>query len=310
VTGDVTAARERQATDGIAPVRAVGHLMAALNSYTSLASLQVLQGRLRTAAATYAEVDRLVPGQDALQSLVGSPSYYFGMGDLLREWNKLDDAERYLLRGMELMQGTLATEGEVIMLGYLALARVQQARGSATAANATLQVFMDVARKRKLFHVLLERSAAMQARLQLMQDDLPAARRWADESGLHPDDEITFRREAAYLTLARVRVAAGQAEDVVPLLDRLLAQAMAQARMHSAIEILLLQALAAKALDDQRGARTALEQALALGEPEGYIRSFADEGAPMAELLGRMQPASSPVAAYVATLLAAFPSAL
>jgi hypothetical protein len=33
--------------------------------------------------------------------LVGNPAYYFGMGDLLREWNDLDAAEHHLEQGMD-----------------------------------------------------------------------------------------------------------------------------------------------------------------------------------------------------------------
>ncbi len=306
LTGDVTAASERRAAEAIAAIRTTGYVTETLRSYTALSGLQVLQGRLRTAAATYTEVERLVPGRDALQALIGSPSYYIGMGDLLREWNNLDAAEGYLTRSMELVQGTLATEADAITRGYIALARVQQARGDGAIAIATLDAFMQVAQERQLFPLLIERAAALRARLQLLRGDLPAALRWADESGLSPDDPISFPREAAYLTLARVRSAASQTEAVVPLLDRLLADAEASARMHSAIEIRALQALAYTAMRDRSRALTALEAALALAEPEGYIRIFVDEGAPMAALL-REVAARSSAPAYVARLLAAFP---
>jgi ATP/maltotriose-dependent transcriptional regulator MalT/class 3 adenylate cyclase len=287
VTGDVTAASERQAAAAIAPVRALGHMMATLSGYTSLAYLQVLQGRLHTAAASYAQVEQLVPNQDALQSLIGSPSYYVGMGDLQREWNDLDAAADYLARGMDLIQGTLATEADVIVRGYLTLARVQQAQGNGATAIATLDAFVRLARERQLFPLLIEQAAALQARLQLQQGDLPAAIRWAEDSRLSPDDALSFPREAAYLTLARLRSATGQAAAVLPLLDRLLADAEANARMHSAIEIRALQALAYAALNDRPRALTTLEAALALAEPEGYIRIFVDEGAPMAALLAQ-----------------------
>jgi len=129
-------------------------------------------------------------------------------------------------------------------VGYRALARVQQARGHGEAALATLNAFRQLARERQFFPLLLEQAAALRAQLQLMQGDLGAALRWADGSGLSPDDEISFPREAAHLTLARVRIAAGQAAAVLPLLSRLLADAEAKARMHSVVEILTLQALA------------------------------------------------------------------
>jgi LuxR family maltose regulon positive regulatory protein len=307
LTGDVTEASEQRTAAAIAPIRTTGYMTETLHSYTSLAYLQVLQGHLRAAAATYAEVERLIPGQDALQALIGSPAYYVGMGELLYEWNNLDAAEGYLARGMELVQGTLATEADVILRGYLALARVQQARGNGEEALTTLDAFMQLARERQLFALLIERAAALRARLQLQQGNLDAALRWAEGSGLAPDDAISFPREAAQLTLARVRIAAGQVEAVVPLLGRLLADAEAKARMHSVIEILTLQALACNVRNQRDDALGALERALILAEPEGYVRSFVDEGAPLAALL-RAAAVCSSAPAYVARLLAAFPS--
>jgi LuxR family maltose regulon positive regulatory protein len=69
------------------------------------------------------------------------------------------------------------------------------------------------------------------------------------------------------------------------------------------IEILNLQALAQQTLGDIDEALNALEQALSLAEPEGYIRLFVDEGRPMAKLL--QQVARQGIAQdYVAKLLA------
>jgi LuxR family maltose regulon positive regulatory protein len=59
--------------------------------------------------------------------------------------------------------------------------------------------------------------------------------------------------------------------------------------MGSALEILVLQALAQQARGDEAGAMERLARALSLAEPEGYIRLFADEGAPMARLLLQMR---------------------
>jgi len=321
LTGDVSEASERRAADVLAALRALGHLMGTLNAYAYLGYLQVLQGRLRAAAGTYAEVERLVPDQTGLHTLMGGAACNFGLGDLLREWNDLDAAEGHLARGMALVQGGLATETHVMVRGYSALARVQQARGHEDAALATLDAFIQLAQDRKLFPLLIDQAAALRAHVHLMQGNLPAALHWAEASGLSPDDEISFPREAAYLTLARLRIATGQAEDVLPLLDRLLADAEAKARMHSAIEILALQALAYDALADRSRALTALERALALAAPEGYIRTFVDEGAAMRRLLadsgvqlaarGRTggEPDAARLLAYVERLLAAFPDA-
>ena len=51
------------------------------------------------------------------------------------------------------------------------------------------------------------------------------------------------------------------------------------------IESLALQAVALQAQGKLDQALTALERALTLAEPEGYVRTFIDEGAPMGKLL-------------------------
>ncbi len=51
------------------------------------------------------------------------------------------------------------------------------------------------------------------------------------------------------------------------------------------MEILVLQALAHQIHGDIPAALAPLERALALAEPEGYVRIFVDEGSPMAALL-------------------------
>ena len=70
------------------------------------------------------------------------------------------------------------------------------------------------------------------------------------------------------------------------LLERLLQAAEAGGRTGSVIEILVLQALAHQVQGDIPAALVPLQRALALAEPEGYVRIFVDEGAPMAALLG------------------------
>jgi LuxR family transcriptional regulator, maltose regulon positive regulatory protein len=89
------------------------------------------------------------------------------------------------------------------------------------------------------------------------------------------------------------------------LLERLQADAEAKARLDSLLEILVLRALALFAVEAHRHhALTALERALLLGEQEGYIRLFVDEGEPMVALL-RQADARRIAPDYVVTLLSA-----
>jgi LuxR family maltose regulon positive regulatory protein len=88
------------------------------------------------------------------------------------------------------------------------------------------------------------------------------------------------------------------------MLERMLEDAEPKARMSSVIEILLLRALALEAQGKRDEAMKTLSRALALAEPEGYIRIFLDEDAPMLALL-RQAYVRQITPAYVVTLLEA-----
>ena len=130
---------------------------------------------------------------------------------------------------------------------------------------------------------------AVRARLRLRRSELSHAERWA--RNLSPRDELSYLREYEHLTLARLLLARHRTgrdttalEEALDLLERLLAAAEDGERDGSVLEILLLQALAHQAPGDTRAAIAALDRAVTLARPEGYVRLFADEGQPMAAL--------------------------
>ena len=125
VSGDVTPASERLPMELLAYARASEYRLLTLRGLTLLARLQVLQGRLKQAAATYGEVVQLVKRPEELQVLIASPAYYFGLGDLLREWTELEAAEQHLVRGMDLIKGMLAIDVDKLWPGYAAPARLR-----------------------------------------------------------------------------------------------------------------------------------------------------------------------------------------
>ena len=96
------------------------------------------------------------------------------------------------------------------------------------------------------------------------------------------------------MNLARVLCAQGAQDPSGPyltqaldLLDRLLQAAELAGWTHDAIKISVLKALAMHADGDTENALFTLRNALSLAEPGGYVRTFVDEGAPMAQLLSR-----------------------
>jgi ATP/maltotriose-dependent transcriptional regulator MalT len=313
VSGDVTSVTEHEVAAAVALIRTSDHLRATVTSICLLAHLHVLQGRLRQAMETYAQVVQVVPRPEVLQTLFSSRYYYFGLGDLLREWNDLEAAERYLAQGMALVNETLTVELFVAVLGYMALARLQQARGRTREALAALDALAQLAGQRHFAPYLAIQIAAIRAQLELAQGNVAAAIQWADKSGLSSEDkELPYPSECEYLTLVRVNIAQGREDPAAPflrdalrILDRLLQDAESKARMNSVLEILIVRALALEAQGKRTEALVTLEQALVLAEPEGYIRLFVDEGEPMRSLL-RHAHAHSSVAGYIATLLSAF----
>jgi LuxR family maltose regulon positive regulatory protein len=175
----------------------------------------------------------------------------------------------------------------------MALARLHQARRDPAGSTTSLDAFSEVAERRGFVAVWRLRGDALRAQLQLAQGDLDSAARWVESCGLSAtDDALPFLYEPAYLALARIRIAQGRIDPGGPflvemfrLLERLWADAEAKGRWRTVLETLILRALAQGAHRDTRGALGTLAHALELAQPEGYVRLFADEGAPMAHLL-------------------------
>lgn len=311
VNGDVTPTMARSLGAVVAPARATGNPFVFLRSLTNLARLQVLQGQLCQATATYAQVEVVTPEQAGLRVRLSGAGYYFGLGELLRERNELKAAEALLLEGMQIVQETLLIAADVVALGFTALARLHQARGAYADAQATVDAFLQVAQQRHFFPLLVAQVVAVRAPVELAAGNLAAAVRWADSTGSWTADESLYLREREYLALARVRIAQGRAhpagpflEHALDLLARLLADAEPKARLGSVLEIRLLQALALATQGNQPAALRLLAQVLRFAAPEDYVRLFLDEGPAMLALL-RAAQAQGIAPTYIATLLTA-----
>ncbi len=158
---------------------------------------------------------------------------------------------------------------------------------------------------------LLQPVEAHKARVYLKQGRLDKAQAWMREWSISTEDEVRYLNEYNHLTLVRVRLAEGSFTGVNDLLERLLAFAETQKRTGSVIEILLTQALVHQAQSNHPQALSALERALTLAEPEGYMRTFVDEGEAMQLLISDFRltvaPRAHPLLEYVDRMLDFFP---
>ena len=299
LTGDAVAAG-RAFAEASALAHAAGHRFLALYATWHLAGVQRGQGYLTQAAWTYRQALQIATEPDG-QLLPMAGLAHVGLGQVLLARNDLQAAVRHLQEGIELGQRG-AIEG-IVVDGSLSLAPALQAQGDGESALAVLQQAEAITQGWQ--DRTLKIIAALRARLFITEGRIAAAIRWAQESQLGLDGDLSEALELEYLSLARVLIVQGQPEEARRLLDRLLQAAEAAMRMESVIEILILRALALQAQGDLQRALPALERALLLAEPEGYIRIFLDEGAAMVDLL-RLAHARGIVPKYVTALLQAF----
>jgi LuxR family maltose regulon positive regulatory protein len=273
-----------------------------LRATASLGHVQAEWGLLRQAIQTHREALELAskPGR---RPVPYAGLAYAGMAELLYEWNDLAGALHHATECIRLSE--LGGRVSIVLAGRMVLALVHQAQGDVDRAFETIQGLETLAQRHGHTYVMAE-IAELRARLWLAQGNLAAASRWAQKHRLTSDHELKVTaREIEQIAVARVLAAQGKCGKALRLLARLQEAAEAAERMKIVIKIGALQALAFRVQGDMNQALSALERALSLGEPEGYVRTFVDEGEPMARLLRHAQ--SEGIAPnYVARLLAAF----
>ncbi|HEY2521429.1 MAG TPA: LuxR C-terminal-related transcriptional regulator [Streptosporangiaceae bacterium] len=279
---------ERGFADSIAGRRAVGLPTWEAWASFELAQVQLAQGRLDAAERTGQQALDAVAGAD-LGSLPAAGPAHVGLAGVAFQRNDVDRARENLAQGIALCRSFVYAMP--LAMGLATLAWVRQADGDAAGARAAMD---EAVQGTPGPPGVLNPIPALWARLVLAQGDLAAAVRWTQEHGLHEDDPADYAREPAQLVLARVLLAQGRPGPALALLERLYTAAAGQDRAGSLIEIGVLRALARAAAGDADRALQALAEALTLACPQGYVRIFADEGAPMAALLAQLSAAQRP----------------
>lgn len=305
-SGDLAAAHRSYAA-GMASLRQAGNVADAIAGAVTLADIRIAQGRLREARRVCEQALHLATKQGE-PTLRGAADMHVGLSALHREYGDLDAATQHLATSKDLGEHMGFPQNPYRWC--VAMARIRQARGD---LDGALELLHEADRRYVGdFSPNVRPIAAMTARVWVAQGRLDDALAWAREQDLSTDDEPSYLREFAHLTLARALLAQAAHErterplnQAINLLERLLTAAEAGERRGSAIDILVLRALAGQQRDDAPAAVASLARALLLVEPDGYVRTFVDEGDAMRRLL--RQVADGPVAGACARrLLGAF----
>ena len=282
------------------------HNSDALGCYLTVAEIQMAQGRLRDAQATYDEAGRRAVGATG-EVLRGAADIHVGCGQVAAERADLETVRVQLAAAAR-----LAEDQGLVQYAYRSraiAAMLAEAEGDLTGAlelvEQAQQVYLgDFSPNVRPLH-------AMAARLRIRLGDLDAVERWAHDHDLTASSELSYLREFEHVTLAEAMLARGRQlrdlgaiADTDRLLQRLLDAATAGGREATAIEVLVLQSLTADASGDMDTALTRLDQAVHLAKQEGQVRAFAQHGALIAPLLASLAewPGAEP---FTRTLLQA-----
>jgi LuxR family maltose regulon positive regulatory protein len=263
--GDRAAARQAF-IEAIALSQASGDSFTTLLATVSLGAVQEADNQLYLAAETYWRVLQLA-GEMPLP--IASEAH-LGLARVLYEWNDLEAAEQHGRQSLHLARQYDRVIDRFVICEVL-LARLKLAQGDVAGAAALLVQASQSARQQNFVSRLPEIAAAYVLTL-LHQGNLTAAAHVAQTHDLP-------------LSQARVHLAQADPAAALAVLSPWRQRVEAKGWADERLKVLVVQALALQAQGDEDHAVQLLLDALALAEPGGFIRSFVDEGLPMAHLL-------------------------
>lgn len=284
------------------------NLPMAVSSTTYMADQLAKGGQLPAAHDAYQEAIELAAVNGKFIPAVGLP--YVKLGDLLREWNQLENASSYLEKGIKSCQEW--GHSDSLVIGYVALSRLQLTEGDFLSAQDTFRKAEQLVRKTAIDPWTVSMTDDCRLRLWIAKGELSAIGHWVAESGLGVSDQLNFHRDLEHLNLTRALMAQGihdpdgpQLKEGLHLLERIQEFAEQAGWVGKLITCLNLQALAYYALNREAKAQEVLARAMRFARPGGYMRIFLDEGQPMAQLLYQAL-ANSVEQEYASKLLGAF----
>ncbi|NTU82626.1 MAG: hypothetical protein HGA45_25195, partial [Chloroflexales bacterium] len=281
-----------------AEIEPTGNVYVASLNFCSLGELHRELGQLPRALEAYEQALAFARRHLGRPESPFTGLAYTGIGLLRREWNDLEAAGAALHQGVALSRAW--QQAEALTIGLMELAFFYQDTGAYDLARQALaEARQIVAAASSPWGVATV--DAFLARLALAQGDVPSAERWAQASGLASHDAPEFVRGEEYQALAETLLAAGRAGEALRVWHGLEQQYRAAGRLGRLLRVRVWQARALDAAGERSAALSVLGEALALGRPAAYTRTFVAPGAPIAELL-RLLPAN----AYRDQVLGAF----
>ena len=308
---------DRILPEAITENQRAGNMSATASAIQDRATIMVHVGKLNRALETCYEGLELLrrwPGRSESggRGLMADAQLYVLVGRLLYELNELTESETYARRTVE--HHELGGRVNYGIPGYSLLADLKLTKGDFDGALAQMQK-LDILRanlgETNISLIARTDVSRMNLRLRLGRSNPELAyltkdvTSWVETRQLRPDDELEYSREPEHLLLARLLIVQERPGEARPLLERLAHAAESAGRVGNQISYLVTLALAQSRDGEATTGLATVVEALALTEPERYIRTFVDCGQDMQRLLQLMAKDGN-ASSYVRELLEAF----
>ncbi len=229
----------------------------------------------------------LVRWIEAWENKINYPfiGYFFASySELLYERNLLEEAKSFAERALE--RQDMRPYARITVRAAITLSQIEQAEGRLDQAFEHIENARSMidSPDQAVFDLKLEAHLVSSKLARTASGDIGD---WARTCGLKPADVIPLYRIPEYIVLARVLEHDQQPDQAEFLIDKLHRIAVKENRLRDKIKVLVKWSMMEHRRGNTEAAIEKVSAALQLAEPNGYVRSFADEGAGMAELLTR-----------------------
>jgi LuxR family maltose regulon positive regulatory protein len=266
--------------------------------------MQKDRGYLVQAAETYQEAIELGHSHAGRsgQPLPVTGYAYVYLAGIHHEWNDLDAAQELVNRGVRLC--VQWGEPQLLTSAYLQQAQICFSVGDLDGSHAAIQNAKRVAIKLSTWYA--GRAAAGEVEMLIAQGDVETAAQKAEQlaSQLATEAPRDLYEGMICMALTRLAIAQAKTDQALQWVPRLLTLYKSAGSIDGQIRTLIQQSIALQLQGKGALALDALQLALALAEPQRYVRTFVEAGEPLEELL-RQALVHDISTSYVNKLLAA-----
>jgi LuxR family maltose regulon positive regulatory protein len=294
--GEVSAAWQAL-QEAISAYKQSGVMVIAYNLSCKASSYLLMLGQLKQAGQALALLALEHREQPLLRGFLSA-----SQAALLYEQNQLEQAFDLAQQAVHLLEQA----GAMLYVdqAYVVLMRIFLARLQFDEAEDALHRLLTLPAYRDNRYAQTWCLSGLQVQLWLATGKQDVAVQWRKECQQQAPLPSVFAQEREAVAGVRVLLAEWRSEEAHQLLAPWLPRARQTGRWEQVLEMCLLEALACQQMQQEQEALQALEEALTIGEPEGYLRHFLDEGSRLVPLLKRSRERQR--GPYVDRLLEAF----